>query len=83
MHPWVHYIPLSESGAELADIVRWLHEHDDMARRIAENGYNFGKSYLRLEDYYCYGATALHILGNLMKGSTVLQPFEMLPMQVP
>ena len=77
MQPWVHYVPLSASGAEIAEVVSWLREHDDMAKQIAENGYNLGRSYLRLEDYYCYGASVLYELGELEKNSTVLEPFQM------
>ncbi len=74
--PWVHYVPLSYSGADLAEKVAWLREHDEMARRIAENGRNFGKSYLRLEDYYCYAARLLTSLGEVLKNSTALKPYD-------
>lgn len=36
--PWVHYVPLSTSGADLAAKVRYLVENDKIAEKIAENG---------------------------------------------
>ena len=74
--PWVHYVPLSPSGAEVATKVRWLQQHDALAKQIAENGHNFGKSYLRLEDYLCYAATTVQAVADVLQGTTALQPFS-------
>ena len=74
--PWVHYVPLAASGADVAVKVRWLQQHDDLARQIAENGYNFGKSYLRYEDYLCFAASTAEALGVVMANTTALQPFS-------
>lgn len=78
--PWVHYVPLSASGADLPAKVRWLQQHDDLARQIAENGHNFGKSYLRLEDYLCYAATTMEALATVMANTTALEPFNPIKM---
>lgn len=59
LKPWIHYVPLSYSAADIVEKIQWLKSHDDMARQIAKNGYAFGRSFLRLEDYYCYAAAAL------------------------
>ena len=61
-HPWVHYVPLSNNLADATEKVEWLQQHDDMARQLALNARAFGRSYLRLEDYLCYIATALKTL---------------------
>ena len=45
--PWVHYVPIAASGADVAAKVRYLQQHDNVAKQIAQNGYNFGQSYLR------------------------------------
>ena len=74
--PWVHYVPLSPSGAEVAAKVRWLQQHDALAKQIAENGHNFGKSYLRLEDYLCYAATTIEAVAEVMKNTTALHGFS-------
>jgi len=36
--PWVHYVPLATSGADLASKVRYLIENDHLAQQIAKNG---------------------------------------------
>ena len=76
LKPWIHYVPLSVSGADLAQKVQWLKDHEDMAKQIAINGRNFGKSYLRLEDYYCYAAKMLTAFGTIYEGSDALQSFD-------
>ena len=59
LKPWVHYVPLSYSMAELTRKVEYLVENDHLAKRLAMNARAFGDSYLRLEDYFCYVASAL------------------------
>jgi len=69
LKPWVHYVPITYSAADVADKVDWLIAHDDIAQRIARNGFNFGRSFLRLEDSFCYIATALNTLGTIMNST--------------
>ena len=76
LKPWVHYIPLTYSGSDLISKILWLQKNDNLAQQIAINAINFGKSYLRLEDYYCYAISALEILGNLQMDSDALHPFK-------
>ena len=76
LKPWVHYVPLSFNTADAIAKVEWLQQHDKEAQRIAQNGLNFGKSYLRMEDMYCYIATAFKSIEDIMNGSTALIPFE-------
>lgn len=76
LKPWVHYVPLSYSAADVIDKVEWLQEHDEAASSIARNAKVFGKSFLRLEDTFCYLATALQAIGKLQNGTSVLQPFD-------
>ena len=65
--PWVHYVPLSFSAADLIEKIEWLRQNDEMAKQLAVNARNFGKSYLRLEDYMCYIGTALTVVGAVEK----------------
>lgn len=74
--PWVHYVPLSYGAADLINKVEWLRQHDDFARRIARNAQNFGKSYLRMEDYYCYMSSALKMISELQKDTNATSPFS-------
>ena len=72
----MHYVPLSYSNADLIDKIEWLQNHDDMARQIATNALNFGRSYLRLEDDYCYIASVLKSIESVQQGSDALLPFK-------
>ena len=75
LRPWVHYVPLTYTTADLIEKVEWLRAHDGMARQLADNARHFGVSHLRMEDYFCYAGAAFSLLGDLEKGSEVLQPF--------
>lgn len=66
LQPWVHYVPVSYSAADLARKVAWLQSHDKEAQQLAENARNFGRSYLRLEDYLCYAAHAMEAVAEVV-----------------
>lgn len=68
-------VPLAFNGADVLEKVIWLKAHPKLAQRIAANGRNFGQSYLRLEDYYCYAATALEAMGSVATPSAMV-PFN-------
>jgi hypothetical protein len=74
LQAWVHYVPLAYNMADAIDKINWLVQHDDMAQQIAHNAKNFGKSYLRLEDYFCYLAMSLHLLSEMQKDDGVTEP---------
>ena len=67
--PYVHYIPISYTGGDIVEKVQWLRENDVIAQKIIQNAQNFASSYLRLEDHYCYMATALEAIGGLCNSS--------------
>ena len=81
LQEWVHYVPLAHSSADLIEKIEWLRAHDDLAQRIATNARNFGTSYLRLEDYYCYFAAALASFAGVEKGTGVTALFSPTPPQ--
>jgi hypothetical protein len=74
--PWVHYVPLSFSASDLVQKIEWLRDNDGMARQLALNAKNFGKSYLRMEDYICYVGAALTVVAALEKGTNATAPFN-------
>lgn len=76
MIPWVHYVPLSYSAADVAVKIKWLQANDKMALQIARNARNFGRSYLRLEDHLCYVASAFEALAEMQNGTDVLKPWS-------
>ena len=83
LKPWIHYVPIAFNAADLVEKVLWLKAHDNIARKIAKNGWVFGKSYLRLEDYYCYTATAMEKIAQIEIGSDALKHFNSTPIESP
>ena len=39
LQPWVNYVPVADDMSDLAEKIEWLRAHDDVARRIGENGH--------------------------------------------
>jgi len=74
--PYVHYVPFTYSGVDLISKIQWLVDNDDLALKIVRNAKNFGKSYLRLEDHFCYMATALTEVSKLAEDTDVNEPFN-------
>ena len=83
LRPWVHYVPLAYSSADLIEKNEWLQQHDDMAQQLANNARNFGKSYLRMEDYYCYTAAAFRLVADIEENTNLTKPFEQPVPQIP
>ena len=75
LRPWVHYVPITHTAADVADKIRWLQEHDDLAYQLAKNAFFFGRSYLRLEDYYCYVSNAVAAIAQVEEPDAK-QPFS-------
>jgi hypothetical protein len=38
LRPWTNFVPVSAEMTDLMEKIEWLRHHDDMARRIGENG---------------------------------------------
>lgn len=51
-----------------------------MLSSTAMNGWAFGKSYLRLEDYYCFTATVMDEISKVQK-KDALRPFNATPIE--
>lgn len=79
LKPWVHYVPIAYSAADILAKLKWLGSHDTLARRIASNARAFGRSYLRLEDTLCYAASALEAVAAVSNTSDALVPFDPVP----
>ncbi len=75
----MHYVPLSYSAADVVTKIEWLKKNDHLAQKIAQNARNFGISYLRLEDQYCYVATALETFAELEKEGDATQGWDPKP----
>lgn len=59
LKPWVHFVPITHTAADIVEKIKWLVAHDELAYQIAKNAYFFGQSFLRLEDLFCHAAQSL------------------------
>ncbi|XP_065095116.1 O-glucosyltransferase rumi homolog [Ochlerotatus camptorhynchus] len=69
LKPWVHYVPVrvGASQGELEQLIRFFAEHDDLARGIADRGYEHVWNHLRMQDVECYWRQLLRRYGKLIK----------------
>ena len=66
LKPYVHYIPVEMDLSDLGKKVEWAIKHDDLARKIAENGRDFVKNHLKRSDFDCYMSRLLLEMASLM-----------------
>ena len=71
-------VPLAFNAADVLEKIIWLKNHPKEAQQLAQNAHNFEASYLRLEDYYCYMASALEVMGGNLDPSALV-PFNLRP----
>jgi len=67
--PWVHFIPISLEGRELAEVMRWLVEEEAgrvAGERIAAQGREWGNRVLRPVDFEVTMTRLLMELGRVM-----------------
>lgn len=66
--PWYHYVPVSSQASqdELKDLIEFIKVHPRIAKRIAENGYNFIKENLRMIDVENYWFALLKSYSKLL-----------------
>jgi len=83
LKPWVHYVPLSYTTADIISKLEFLINNDNIARRIAQNSRNFGISHLRYEDYLCYTASALSAISKVTSKADANIPFNATKVLIP
>eukprot|EP00917_Polyrhabdina_sp_WS-2016_P012685 GHVP01027856.1.p2 GENE.GHVP01027856.1~~GHVP01027856.1.p2 ORF type:complete len:417 (+),score=75.58 GHVP01027856.1:3-1253(+) len=54
MKEWYHYIPAPKTPKEIYLLVHWLQKNDDIAKRIAENGFWYFYGFNSLSSYSLY-----------------------------
>lgn len=61
IQPWVHYVPIQVDLSDLYDIFAFFRggmygkgNHDEMARKMAEAGREWSRTYWRKEDMTAY-----------------------------
>lgn len=69
LKPWIHYIPIEAnvSKEKLKEILEFVKENDDIAKEIAENGFNMIWNNLKIKDIYCYWRKLLKKYTKLLK----------------
>lgn len=68
MKPWVHYVPV-ENGAtkeQIKQLLNFVRNNEDIARKIAEQGYNFIWNHLEMKDVTCYWRKLLKRYSKLL-----------------
>ena len=55
MIPWIHYIPIHHSSKIEEELtIEYFNSNQDQAKQISQNGYDFIKNHLRMDDIYLY-----------------------------
>ncbi|XP_017102096.2 O-glucosyltransferase rumi [Drosophila bipectinata] len=74
LKPWVHYVPLKSypSQQDYEKLLEFFRKNDDLAKEIAERGYDFIWKHLRMKDIKCYWR-------KLLKGYVKLLNYEVQP----
>ncbi len=70
LKPYEHYIPVEMDLSDLEKKVEWAIQNDELAHKIAENGRNFVRNHVRVEDLDCYVFRLLLEYGNLIHKDT-------------
>lgn len=52
LQPWVHFVPVERDLRDMVEKARWCLEHEEEARAIASNAYDFSRRYLTREACY-------------------------------
>nr|CAG4637073.1 EOG090X07KN [Ceriodaphnia reticulata] len=69
LKPWVHYIPVPSSATQrdLARLLRFARENDNLVSRIATRGHQLVWSHLKLSDVDCYWRYLLTEYAKLLR----------------
>lgn len=74
LKPWVHYIPVQAHASKetIKELLDFAQHYDNIAREIAQNGYDMIWNNLRLKDVSCYWKKLLKSYSKLLKFRPVL-----------
>lgn len=73
MRPWVHYVPVKvdPSAEELHSLIEFFRRHDDLARQIADRGFQHIWDNLELKHVHCYWRRLLRRYAKLLRYDVV------------
>ncbi|EFA03548.1 O-glucosyltransferase rumi homolog [Tribolium castaneum] len=68
LKPWIHYIPVEANASKekIEELVQFVLSYDNIAKEIAENGYNMIWNNLKLVDVTCYWRKLLKQYAKLL-----------------
>ena len=73
LKPWVHYVPISPKATEkeIEDLIYFFRENDDLAKQIANRGFEHIWDHLTDKDVMCYWRKLLKKYAKLVKYNVV------------
>ncbi|XP_044266368.1 O-glucosyltransferase rumi homolog isoform X2 [Tribolium madens] len=68
LKPWIHYIPIEANASKekIEELLQFVLNYDNVAKEIAENGYNMIWNNLKLVDVTCYWKKLLKKYAGLL-----------------
>lgn len=69
LKPWIHYVPMAADASQedILKLLNFLRNHDELAKKIAQQGQLFIHEHLRLKDVRCYWRNLLKKYQKLIK----------------
>jgi EGF-domain serine glucosyl/xylosyltransferase len=69
LKPWIHYVPVAAdaSSDDMEQLIEFFIEHDDLAQKIADRGYQQIWQHLRMNSVNCYWKKLLKQYAKLLK----------------
>eukprot|EP00730_Choanoeca_flexa_P006881 TRINITY_DN12240_c3_g1_i1.p1 TRINITY_DN12240_c3_g1~~TRINITY_DN12240_c3_g1_i1.p1 ORF type:complete len:408 (+),score=48.72 TRINITY_DN12240_c3_g1_i1:2-1225(+) len=67
LKPWVHYVPIDTSLNDAERLIEFFQRHEELAKAIADRGYDMIKHNLRFEDIFSYWRLLLTRYAELQK----------------
>ncbi|XP_054709758.1 protein O-glucosyltransferase 1-like [Uloborus diversus] len=67
LKPWVHYIPVTKDLSNVQDLLNFALENDNLAKAIADRGFDFIWNHLKMEDILCYWKKLLLDYSQLLR----------------
>ncbi|XP_017777227.1 PREDICTED: O-glucosyltransferase rumi homolog [Nicrophorus vespilloides] len=69
LKPWVHYVPVKSNASrdELKILIEFFLENENLAKKIAENGFKMVWNNLKMKDVTCYWSKLLKRYAKLLQ----------------
>lgn len=74
LHPWIHYVPVEPDMHDLKDKLLFLREHDEIAKKIARQGFDLIYEKLTEDNIICYWKHLITLYSSLLKFPVIPDP---------